>query len=66
MEYSVFIYYDATDKIYVASIPELSGCMAHGSTREEALKEIQIACDLWLETAEEDGILIPEPQRAVV
>ena len=66
MEYSVFIYYDATDKIYVASIPELSGCMAHGSTREEALKEIQIACDLWLETAKEDGIIIPEPQRAAV
>ncbi len=61
MEYSIIIYYDPIDKIYVASVPELQGCMAHGNTREEALKEIQIACELWIETAREDGIMIPDP-----
>lgn len=62
MEYSIFMYYDPQDHIYVASIPELQGCMAHGASREEALREIQAACELWLETAEEDGIQIPKPQ----
>lgn len=65
MEYSIVIYYDPEDRIYVASIPELSGCIAHGETREEALREIQVACELWLETAEEDGIVIPKPRQEV-
>lgn len=60
-EYSVFIKYDPNDKIYVANIPELPGCMAHGSTREQALKEIETAKELWIETDIEDGQPVPEP-----
>lgn len=60
-EYSIFMQYDPQDKIYVASVPELQGCMAHGETKEEALKEIEIAKELWIETALEDGLPIPEP-----
>ena len=60
-EYSVFMQYDPNDHIFVASIPELPGCMAHGETKEEALKEIDIAKDLWIKTALEDGQIVPEP-----
>ena len=60
-EYSIFMQYDPQDKIYVASVPELQGCMAHGETKEEALKENEIAKELWIETAKEDGLPIPEP-----
>ena len=60
-EYSIFMQYDSQDKIYVASVPELQGCMTHGETKEEALKEIEIAKELWIETAKEDGLPIPEP-----
>lgn len=60
-EYSIFIQYDAQDKIYVVSVPELPGCMAHGETKEQALREIEVAKQLWLETAEEDGKPIPQP-----
>ena len=60
-EYSIFIQYDPTDQIFVASIPELPGCMAHGETKEQALKEIDIAKNLWIETAKEDGLPVPEP-----
>ncbi len=35
--------------------------MAHGNTREQALKEIEIAKELWIETAIEDGQPVPEP-----
>lgn len=31
-EYSIIMQYDPQDNIYVASIPELQGCMAHGET----------------------------------
>ena len=60
-EYSIFIQYDPTDQIFVASIPELPGCMAHGETREQALEEIDIAKNLWIETAKEEGLPVPEP-----
>lgn len=61
IKYSVFMQYDDIDKIYVASIPELQGCMAHGNTPEEAFKEIGTVCNMWLETAKEKGLTIPEP-----
>lgn len=63
MRYSVMIYYDAMDDIYVASVPELEGCIAHGTTQEEAIKEIQLACEMWLDAARENGTAIPEPSH---
>lgn len=65
-KYSVFMYYDEADKIFVANVPELQGCMAHGYTREEALKEIEIAETLWLESAKDMDIEIPEPSHSVM
>ena len=61
MQYSVVIQYDAVDEIYVASVLELQGCMAHGYTREEAMKEIQVAMQLQLEVMMDKGIPAPEP-----
>jgi len=60
-EYSIFMQFDPQDEIFVASIPELPGCMAYGETKEEALKEIDMAKELWIETALEDGQAVPEP-----
>jgi predicted RNase H-like HicB family nuclease len=60
-KYSITIQYDNADNIYVASVPELEGCMAHGKTPEEAAKEIQVAIKGWLKIAEERGMVIPEP-----
>jgi len=63
--YSISVQYDDRDNIYVAKIPELDGCLAHGDTVEDAIKEIQIALELWLETAIEMGIEIPSPMMYV-
>ncbi len=65
-EYSIFIKYDPSDQVFVASIPELPGCMAHGETKEQVLREIEIAKELWIETALEDGESIPKPDLLVV
>jgi predicted RNase H-like HicB family nuclease len=54
-----------SDNIFVASVPELPGCMAHGKTPEIAMKEIKIAMELWLEDAKENGETIPEPMMCV-
>ena len=62
MEYSVNIQYDKQDNIFVACIPELPGCVAHGKTKQEALEEIEIAKDLWLDVAAEENKPIPKPK----
>ena len=59
--YSIIIRYCNNDKIYVANVQELEGCMAHGDTPEEAAKEIQTAMKLWLDVAKEVGKEIPKP-----
>ncbi len=61
MHYSIIIQFDTSDNIYVASIPELQGCMAHGKTPEEAVREVLIVRDMWIDTAKELGIDIPSP-----
>ena len=60
-KYSIVLQYDETDQIYIASIPELQDCMAHEKIPEKAFKEVSIVCDMWIETAKEEGIPIPEP-----
>lgn len=62
--YEVIIYWSKDDGAYVAEVPELPGCMAHGSTRQEALTEIDAAIGFWLDTARETGRVIPEPKGA--
>jgi predicted RNase H-like HicB family nuclease len=40
--------------------PLLKGCHSYGATKEEALERIKEAIELWLESARELGINIPE------
>ena len=61
-KYEVIIYWSADDQAFVANIPELSGCMAHGETQEYALANAKEAMQLWLDTATEFGDTIPEPK----
>ncbi len=36
-KYEIIIYWSNEDQAFVAEVPELPGCMAHGSTQEAAL-----------------------------
>ncbi len=47
----------------MADAPELAGCMAHGKTQIDALKNVNEAIELWLETAREFDDEIPEPKQ---
>lgn len=49
------------DGVWFASIPLLKGCMTQGDSREEALAMLDEAKALWLETALDEKIAIPEP-----
>jgi len=46
---------------FIAVVPELAGCSAFGETEVEALSEVKVAIDLWLDTAQEEGRELPEP-----
>ena len=61
-KYEIIIYWSKEDDAYVAEVPELPGCMAHGNTYEEAIKNVQDAIQLWIDTAKEFGDTIPEPK----
>ena len=61
-KYEVVIYWSNEDGVFVAEAPELLGRLAHGSTQEAALEQINQAMDLWIETAREFGDPIPEPR----
>jgi len=60
--YEVIIYWSTEDDAFVAEVPELPGCMAHGDTYEGALANAQEAISLWIDTATEFGDRIPEPK----
>ena len=60
--YEVILYWSAEDDAFVAEVPELSGCVAHGATYEEALAQVIQAAQLWVDTAREFGDPIPEPK----
>ena len=62
-KYEIIIYWDNDDQIFVAEVPDLPGCMAHGKTRIEAAQQVSEAIELWLETAKEFGDKVPEPRR---
>jgi predicted RNase H-like HicB family nuclease len=61
-KYEVIIYWSEEDRVFVAEVPELPGCMAHGDTHEAALASAQEAIQLWLDTARQHGDPIPSPK----
>lgn len=61
-KYEIILYWSNADGAFVAEVPELPGCMAHGDTQEAALGNIKQAMDLWIDTAREFGDPIPEPK----
>jgi len=61
-KYEVHIYWGQEDQLFIAEVPELPGCMAHGDSPGTALANAQDAIGRWLDTARELGREIPEPR----
>ena len=61
-KYEIIIFWSEEDQAYVADVPELPGCMAHGDSYESALQNARSAIQLWIETAKEFGDLVPPPK----
>ena len=64
--YEVIIWWSVDDDAYVVDVPELPGCMAHGATRQAAIKNAEDAIKFRIKTAKDDGQEIPEPRGRLV
>jgi len=60
--YEIILYWDKGEGFFVAEVPELAGCHGHGPTRADAVESAEEAIALWIETAKEDGVPVPEPR----
>jgi len=60
--YEIIIYWSNEDNVFIAEVPELPGCMAHGNSYEKALSNAKEAVLLWIDTAKEFGDPVPAPK----
>ena len=61
-KYEVIIYWSNEDSAFIAEVPELPGCLADGESYEEALHNVGIIIDEWIETARDLERPVPEPR----
>jgi predicted RNase H-like HicB family nuclease len=58
MKYTV-IMEKGSESGYIAYVPALKGCVSQGKTKEEALKNIKEAMEVYIEALVEDGLPVP-------
>lgn len=61
-KYEIILYWSEEDSAYIAEVPELAGCMADGETAKDALHNVEIIIEEWIETAQQLGRSIPAPK----
>ena len=66
VKYEVIVYWSDEDQAFIAEVPELPGCAADGQTYQKALSNVQVIIREWIETAKEEGRLVPEPKGRLV
>ena len=60
--YEVIIYWSDEDQAFIAEVPELPGCAADGTNYQEAIANVEVVIQEWIETAQELGRTVPEPR----
>ncbi|MDJ0978727.1 MAG: type II toxin-antitoxin system HicB family antitoxin [Erythrobacter sp.] len=58
--YHINLFWSDEDGCWIADVPDLKYCSAHGDTPDEAIASIQEAIEGWLETARDSDLPIPE------
>ncbi len=65
-KYEVIIYWSEEDQSFLAEVPELPGCMSDGATYQEALANVEVIINEWIEIAQQLGRPIPQPKGRLV
>lgn len=66
IKYELIIYWSEDDESFIAEVPELAGCMADGKSYQDALANVEIVIQEWIETAEDLGRIVPEPKGRLI
>ena len=59
--YHIDVFHSAEDGCWIANVPDLRYCSAHGDTPQAAVEEVMIALDAWLSVARSEGKPVPRP-----
>ena len=62
IKYELIIYWSEVDQAFIVEVPELPGCAADGETYQEAVQNVEVVIQEWIETAQALGRSIPEPK----
>ena len=65
-KFEIIIYWTEPEKCYIAEVPELAGCKADGKTYQEAISNVQVIMDEWIETAKSLGRIIPTASHKLI
>ncbi len=65
-KYELIIYWSKEDNCFIVEVPELPGCMADGKTYQEAVSNVEVIIQEWIDTARNIGRLIPEPRGRLI
>ena len=60
MQYRIVI--EKTSRNYPAFVPDLPGCVATGTTKEEVIRQIRQAIEFHIESLRENGDPVPLPR----
>jgi predicted RNase H-like HicB family nuclease len=62
IKYEIILYWSKEDQAFIAEVPELAGCAADGATYQEAVTNVEVVIQEWIETAQQLGRAIPTPR----
>ena len=62
IRYELIIYLSDEDQAFIVEVPELPGCAADGGTYQEAVQNVEVIIQEWIETALSLGRPIPQPK----
>jgi predicted RNase H-like HicB family nuclease len=63
--YSIIVFWSEEDGVWIADAPDLKSCSAFGVTPEEAVAELRVAMDAWLDAARDARLPIPEARYRI-
>jgi predicted RNase H-like HicB family nuclease len=66
VRYEIILYWSRSDQAIIAEVPELPGCVTDGATYQEALANVEVVIQEWIETARELGRTVPEPRGRLI
>ena len=64
--YPITVVHSDEDGIWIAEVPDLPFCSAHGATPHEAVEEVELAAEAWLEAARALQRAVPAPSTIAV